>query len=40
MAVFIPIYILWELSAFLVKPAPPEDDTEEEESEKEVETLK
>lgn len=26
MAVFIPIYILWELSALLVKPAPKEDD--------------
>lgn len=26
MAVFIPIYILWELSAFLVKPAPKDDD--------------
>ena len=25
MAVFIPIYILWELSAFLVKPAPKDD---------------
>lgn len=25
MAVFIPIYILWELSAFLVRPAPKED---------------
>lgn len=30
MAVFIPIYILWELSAFLVKPAPKDgDDTPE-----------
>ncbi len=28
--VFIPLYILWELSAFFVKPAPPEDeDTED-----------
>ena len=26
MAVFIPIYILWELSAFLVKTAPKDDD--------------
>ena len=30
MAVFIPVYVLWELSAFLVKPAPAEDDIEEE----------
>ena len=30
MAVFIPIYILWELSAFLVKPAPKDDDKEDE----------
>ena len=30
MAVFIPIYILWELSAFLVKPAPKDDDEEDE----------
>lgn len=28
MAVFIPIYILWEVSSFLVKPAPKEDDTD------------
>ena len=26
-AVFLPIYILWELSAFLVKPAPKEEDS-------------
>ncbi len=26
--VFIPIYILWEISAFLVKPAPKEDSTD------------
>lgn len=33
MAVFIPVYVLWELSAFLVKPAPAEDDIEEESTE-------
>ena len=30
MVVFIPIYFLWEMSAFLVKPAPEEDIEEEE----------
>ena len=30
MAVFIPIYVLWELSAFLVKPAPKDEEEEEE----------
>lgn len=37
MAVFIPIYVLWELSAFLVKPAPADDDTEKENADAENE---
>ena len=28
MSVFIPLYVLWELSAFLVKPAPKEEEEE------------
>lgn len=31
MIVFIPLYLLFELSAFFVKPAPPEDEDDEEE---------
>ena len=28
MSVFIPLYVLWELSAFLVKPAPKVEEEE------------